>query len=540
MKLPTLLMTLGLLLLGQSTFALGIKNKQNVAQSVFDDLVNTYSDNRIPPKLELLSYSSAPATLVADYTNTSSPVIRMSERAYDICAGMGKDSLNALAIILSHELAHYYKEHKYPGGYAFSNDKSTSNKTQLLQIEMEADETGAYYAYLAGFNTIDIQEKLINKIYASYGFPDKVKGYPSKSERQKAGLEKQKNLQNLIPVFETGEVLFTLNYYAEAADCFIYLINKFPSKEMYYNAGVAKLMQAIDLFDNEELPFAYPIEFEAKSRLTGDAVRAIDEQDELQKRKKRQALLKEAEQYLEKAYNLNPNYAIASISLACVYDIQGKHALSIEKIDELLTKGKTGVANGYVIRGIAKVRSGQIEQAKKDLQTAVAQNGLFAQPNLSLLKHYDQSWTNWLTKSIQSYWTDWFVEQQTSDTSAPKLCNPGNESIMNVNPAQFTNRSVSQITINNWQLKLMENNGRWISTPQFDLKFISTPPNYSGTTGLNIKNGNSAHAVSLVYGKPTYSKTTTLGTNEVYRDCRIIFSEDKKGKLQKWTLYKRE
>ncbi|QQS30008.1 MAG: hypothetical protein IPM47_03385 [Sphingobacteriales bacterium] len=536
MKLTAHLIILALLLYGQTLFASQIGNKREVAQSVFDDLVNTYSDNRLPPKLELLSYSSAPSNLVADYVDNPFPVIRLSEKAYDVCVGMGKDSLNALAVILSHELAHHYKSHSNPGGYAFSSNKpSNQSKTYLLQIEKDADETGAFFAYLAGYNSLEVQGKLIDRIYAVFGFPDKVKGYPTKDERKKASLEKLNNLQKLLPVFETGEVLFTLNKYTEAADCFIYIANKFPSKEMYYNAGVAKLMQAIELFDVKELPFAYPVELEAKSRLTNKNVREVDNQSDYQK--KRQDILKEAELYLEKACKLNPDYTTATISLACVYDIQGKHTMSIQKLDELLKNKKNGVANAYVARGIAKMRSGLIDKAKQDLQLAINQKGLYAQPNYDLLNNYDKYW---ISETIQRYWNSWFSKQPVSETTPTNLCNPNEEFISNKNPVQLENKSISQISVNNWTLKFTENNGIWVITPLYNLKFIATPPNYSGSTGKGIKAGNTIPAVELVYGKPSCSKSTTLGSNLVYQDCRIIFVHDKKGKIQKWILYKIE
>ncbi|PSJ72272.1 hypothetical protein C7N43_35065 [Sphingobacteriales bacterium UPWRP_1] len=464
----------------------------------------------------------------------------MSERAYDICVGMGKDSLNALAVILSHELAHHYKGHLNPGGYAFSNAKSSNpSKTQLLQIEMEADETGAFYAYLAGYNVFSVQEKLIDKIYSVYKLPEKVKGYPTKNERKKASLQKQKELKELIPVFEAGETLFALKKYAEAADCFVFIINRFPSREMYYNAGIAKFMQAVLLFDGKELPFAYPLELEAKSRLATDrgmVNHAVAPTGSIQERNK---LLAEAQAFLLKAREISPGYTNATIGLACLYDVQDNHYKAIGEINDLLKLSKQNNADAYVVRGIAYARNGQLNEAKADLQTAVSNNGLYAKPNYDLLKQYaQQGWTEWIWESLTTFWSGWF--EAGTPAPPPVLLNPNNEFINSNNPATLPNSSIKQLSVGNWQLKLVSENASWMVTPNFELKTVATPPFFTGATYAGVKIGQFANTIQNLYGQPTEIVPTTMGNVYVYTNCRILFVFDNAGKLRKWILYKME
>jgi hypothetical protein len=74
------------------------------AQKVYDDIFNTINDGKvIKPKLVV----SNKATEVATYDPTGSePIIKLGVNFVQLIRNFGKDSSNALAHVLGHELAH--------------------------------------------------------------------------------------------------------------------------------------------------------------------------------------------------------------------------------------------------------------------------------------------------------------------------------------------------------------------------------------------------------------------------------------------------
>ena len=88
--------------------------------------MNAYGNAKAPPKLILLP-NTQKGRVVAFYSNVPQPSIQVDEQLFDICKKLKSDSLNALATIISHELAHYYNDHTFCSDYAFA----TKNKLLL-------------------------------------------------------------------------------------------------------------------------------------------------------------------------------------------------------------------------------------------------------------------------------------------------------------------------------------------------------------------------------------------------------------------------
>jgi tetratricopeptide (TPR) repeat protein len=111
----------------------------------------------------------------------------------------------------------------------------------------------------------------------------------------------------------------------------------FPSRENYNNIGVTKTLKALlfktrtlEEFDNPKR-FLYPIEIDNNSRLNQEATRGLDDDSKGQIT----LLLKSAQKDFEKAISLDPNYTVAFVNLACVFDLMGNPEAAIGKIKEL-------------------------------------------------------------------------------------------------------------------------------------------------------------------------------------------------------------
>ena len=71
--------------------------KTAVARRVFDDLVRAIGDGRTPPELRLLAGGASSRMRVAWFSSRKNR-LTLEERAYDLCAALGPDSLNGLAV----------------------------------------------------------------------------------------------------------------------------------------------------------------------------------------------------------------------------------------------------------------------------------------------------------------------------------------------------------------------------------------------------------------------------------------------------------
>ena len=168
----------------------------------------------------------------------------MDESVYDLCVHMGKDSTNALAALIGHELAHHYRNHDWCSSFAYLMAKSTLsekikkvNIDQKLRVESEADYYGGFYSYLAGYSSYEITDKVLDKVYARFKLQENITGYPSKSERKAIAKSSFEKLKSYIPIFDAGEMLFVIKEYDASVQCFDFLLEKFPSREIFNNAA---------------------------------------------------------------------------------------------------------------------------------------------------------------------------------------------------------------------------------------------------------------------------------------------------------------
>ena len=185
------------------------------------------------PELRMYAKQSK-LQVTAQFVGGNPNLIYVDEKLYDLCTKFGKDSTDALACVVGHELAHYSQNHQITDGFyaglmfGFSGRIFKTNSVeQKIRIEAEADYFGLLQAYLAGYNAYEILPKVLEKIYEEYKLPEHLKGYPSKKERIGAAEKTANEIRQLIPVFVAGRVLLLSRNYAEAALCFEHIATKF-------------------------------------------------------------------------------------------------------------------------------------------------------------------------------------------------------------------------------------------------------------------------------------------------------------------------
>lgn len=342
---------IAVLLCSYSTLICGQSNKNSDKQVrlVFNQIISVYGSAKPAPELKVDKF-----TLPASYTANPKPMIKVDLALYKLCQSFGKDSLNALAVVLSHELTHYYNDHTFCSDYAFANFKSNaalkskigqSSYNARIEKESEADIKGFFYAAAAGFQTHGLQGLLIGKVYATYKLADIQKGYPSKKERIVIANNAEKKAAQLYEYFKSGLLALENKQYDPAIELFNKANSQVPFRENWNNIGVAYARKAIALkFGSKaevENPnrFLYPLEVENKSRLITEITRGDldDNSEEMEK------LLKDAQKAFEEAIRLDPSYTKGYINLACVLDLLGNYPKSIGTIFDLTKEQQNSI-----------------------------------------------------------------------------------------------------------------------------------------------------------------------------------------------------
>lgn len=317
------------------------KNETLQMQTVFNQLVSAYGSPKSAPELVFMKSAPKP-TIPALYANKK---VMIDLQLYRLCQTFGKDSLNALSVVISHELAHYYYEHDFCSDFAFairhksvqfSSDLKLINKNQKVIYETQADDKGLFYAAIAGYDPFEIQPKILDVIYKFYQLKEVNEGYPSKTERKAIAQNALVKSQKLYTTFQDALIAKEKKEYDKAVALFETVNQDFPSRENYNNIGVIKTLKALDfkVLAKEEYDypkrFLYPLEIDNTSRLNKEGTRSgTNDQEQMA------SLLKSAQKDFEKAISLDPNYTKAYINLACVFDLLDNPEAAIGKIKEL-------------------------------------------------------------------------------------------------------------------------------------------------------------------------------------------------------------
>jgi tetratricopeptide (TPR) repeat protein len=351
-----------------SFFIFGQNKEEPQIRKVFDQLVLAYGSSKTAPELVVTKQKQ---DRPAFYKFDKKPIVTIDTYLFTICRSFGKDSLNALSVVIGHELAHYYNEHSFCTDFAFairnknevfSKKVKLIDKNQKIIYETQADDKGLFYAAVAGYEPFEVQPKLLDAIYTRYQLKD-TDGYPTKVQRKEIAKNALLKAKRLYETFTLGLKFMQEKNYDKAIEAFNTVNNDFPSRENYNNLGVAKTRKALDLKEPNEIEkasperFLYPIEIENKSRLDKEITRSLDDNSEVIEQ-----LLKAAQKDFQEAIRLDPSFTKGYINLACVLDLLGNYPKSIGTILEL-TKEKQNTLEAKRILAIAYFHDKQENKA---------------------------------------------------------------------------------------------------------------------------------------------------------------------------------
>lgn len=360
--------------------------QNNFYQDIFHDIATSFGDSKPIPQLEIIGRDKR-CKIPAQYLPNSG-IIQIEQCLIDLTKEFGKDSTTALAIIMGHELAHYYKQHEWCSEFAYSvrgtdlgNKIINISKDQRKINESQADDAGLFAIMMAGYKPFDIFPKIIDKIYNFYKLPEQLEGYPTKEERKRIAQEAEKKASKLYPVFLAGNFLYYLANYQKSAECYEYILKHFPSREVFNNLGVSKLLYVLSLKDKSDFPFILPIEIDPKTRLIKPTLRNSFDVDEDLVNK----ALEEAKKYFNDAIRKDKNYSEAYINFAICLLLQGNNEGAIGKLNELAIIKKIQPTNALLVKAIAYFLDQQQNKALALLNLVDEKNQYF-QYNTQLIK----------------------------------------------------------------------------------------------------------------------------------------------------------
>lgn len=279
-----------------------------------------------PPKLVIQPAEPASPNRVAFLRMTAGPLPRreivIEDKTIFVCRQLGPQSEACLAYFLGHELAHFANNHDWGAHFA--------RQTGSVEHETQADRFGGFYAALAGYDSLSVAGKSLEMVYREYGIDSHLSGYLSLSERQKVPEAAREFLSGLLPMFDAGGLLMALGHYKEAAALYDAILDQFPSREIYNNAGVA----LASLYD-------------AKAPWLMDGSTRLPEHSAQRGQVDLGAVSAQAREHFEKAIELDHDYAVAHWNLASLLKAIGdepERAEAERKTAIRLAKGIDAIA----------------------------------------------------------------------------------------------------------------------------------------------------------------------------------------------------
>ncbi|QMU28348.1 hypothetical protein [Adhaeribacter radiodurans] len=507
--------------------------KYKITRQVMDRLTYVYANSRPQPQLTIIARKLSLPKVIAQYQPGNRPIIQLSEEVYDLCRSLGKDSLNALAVLLSHELAHHYEKHDWYYTFGIGQTSVQTPKKDIERFESEADFYGCFYGELAGFSTGRVFPQLIDVLYQRFRLADQLQGYPTKEERKAIYNKKQTEAGQMLAIFKAGQFLYLLQEFEYAASCFDYLLNRFPSREILNNLAAAKLQQALVLYQATEPPgFIYPIELDARSRLT-----AIHRAAPTSFKAKQFAqLLTDARRYSEKSREIDPGYVPAFINLACIYLLQGNQAAAIGVINELEPSKLSG--NAHTMRAIAYYKDKQPDKARQDFEQARQKQAYMALYNQNLFSKLQEP----LLANVTDWIKSWFDQEEIT---TPPLKAKGNkpEQIMGEAARIALPNPVSTVKVSEKPYLLLQYKPDTekllfsVQTTCCQYLVRYTPKNYAGKTSKGIRLGSSVTELMQQYGPPNCTFSGNSGEYWVYLNHKLAFEISPNKQVNNWLIY---
>lgn len=499
--------------------------KFEVAERVFNQLIRARGSSRLPAPTFIMNTGRR----YMAWMHASKRQIGLEEQAYDICASLGKDSLNALAAMLAHEIIHYYEQHHWKRHFigqssaeALSSPKEASITGR--EYERQADYFGGILALSAGYNTYPTLSRLLRSAYQKYGLPEAIAGYPSLSERLAMSENTAERLRELHYVFQTANLLTLVEGYAAAADYYQHILSAYQGYELYNNAGVSAILAALQRTSQEKMPYLLPVELDLNSRLAELATRSPDEAAD-----QRAQLLAQAKQWLQNAILLDENQPSAQLNLAVLHTLDNAWLDATYRAQKtiqlaLASEDAKTAANAQIILGTVAALQGDTALARTYFKRARPGNESLALVNLAVIQGGSATVP---ARQLPARG----VEQIEGLLLEDFLMNPSVAATVDLSDGIYCGykpEGQSEILLH------------YAQEGASHALFHQTAENYEGQTSAGVSLGDPRSSILEAYGPPGRSLNLTGGECLAYDKQQLLFLLDETGRLERWIVFRKQ
>lgn len=493
-------------------------HKFKQAKRVFDALNLAFQNGMSQPSLEIVDSKK----LVIKYLNQPSPVVRLSEAVYDVCVGVGADSASALAVLLSHELAHHYEKHQFYGSYG-SESATVQDWQKAAYCESDADLKGCFYSFLSGYDAYRVFETTLNALYKHFALPDKLNGYSSRQERIEALKKQNTELQNQAISFTAGQYLYAAQDFSAALACFEHL-QAFPCAEVLSNLGASALQSAILLTTPSEVPFVMPVELQIKNRF-------------LLKRgtnNNKKGYLLKAINALERLNRIKPNDKSACLNLVTAYILDARLDLALGKIEDFAQQNKKLDGDFYTLKAIVFFLKKDLDTAEDNFIKAQSRAAYSSHLNAKIFQKYNRNafsdFIDWLS--------DWF-EENSKDVDNQNVVFPKTLSQQATPPKQtllFTKISEKPYVKILYNADWLAKGVLVIQTERTDYTLLIDKTLQSAASAQYLRMGSTKAEITQHCGALYKAMDTAHGSMWSYQDGVLVCFFNDKNRLTAWFI----
>jgi tetratricopeptide (TPR) repeat protein len=525
-----------------------------LAQAVYERLLPAFGEGRMAPRLLVIPKGTRSREAVASSAGgnegslafeagsglLSEGYVAIEERTIEALSDLGKERDDALAFLLAHELAHVYLRHGWAEDFGNSFARTDMGRKMIkaatfddvIRREAEADHFGGFYGYLAGFDTLGVAPRALERIYASFALPDQLPNYPSKSERIAIARRQKESLDKLVPVYTAANRLLILGRYGEAGRLFSHLARLFPSREMFNNAGVSFALEAVRLLPPDSAPFVYPFELDAETRLQnqGQCTPRSGQEDDQSTHRKR--LLRRALALFDQAARLDVRYVTARVNSAAAQSLLGEQDQAVRQAEAALCLAREEnerIAAGLalVMRGIALARTGDTLRARSDLEAARAVVPELATANIAAMEGRGTP-----LQALAANETAGRVETIAGYPALKAFSGSGDRISVSLSPAEKRDPAIAIQSRHgaDWESTLIALGKHRVGT-------LATGRTYQGASARGVRIGSPLSSLGQLYGAADRIVPSRQGSYYIYNATGIAFEVDSLGKVCGWFLF---
>ncbi len=475
------------------------------------------------PILEFDDASAGKTGAFTDFDHEPTRIV-VERKALETCATFGGRTNDAVAFLLGHELAHFSMGHGWGMDFQRISDHSqvkadmaqavNSNRVYHL-FETQADQRGAFFAYIAGYVPELVADTLLQRLYGIYGWSAKTNGYPDRPVREALLREGLDHYQEMTMALRLADQRLILGQYDEAAKLYELLLSEgFRNPMLFTNTGACYLLQAIALEPVGTIAFTYPVELDLREKWRGAGDGATQED-----------LLKKAEDLFLQTLLMDRTSDAAMANLACVAFLRDDLGSSAHWITQ---HGRTPSVNRrtqLVLEAILQARSGDPSKAKSTLQDPALKNSWIAQRNLQAIDGKVPVPTPAAAlgeATLERLDGKSLSDLATGFADAPKL-DYRSTTILRYRRAW-----------DHWKIAADRTDG---AQKTHWLYLCGTLSGYAGESSKGIGMTDPAEKMAKAYGQPDRTLQTMDGELHLYLQQGILFHLDRDQRVSGWTLF---